>query len=73
MDSNFNYNRNIYGYLPINLMPDSLSIISLGAGAGLDVPVFPFMNVKLFGVGGYYLGIIDENNSGLYDFTIAGP
>jgi len=60
-----------YDYLPINLVKDSLSVISLGAGAGVDFPLLPFMSLKLYGAGGYYMGIIDKDSMGS-DFFVTG-
>ena len=60
-----------YDYLPINFTTDTMSVLSFGAGGGIKLSVLPFMDLKFYGLGGYYWGIIDADNSGS-DFFFTG-
>ena len=60
-----------YNNLPIILTTDTLSALTFEAGGGLNFPLLPFMGIKLYGTGGYYLGIIDADNMGT-DFLFTG-
>ena len=51
----------LLGHLDYNMFPtaaeETLSVISLGAGAGLTVPFLPWLGFKITGTGGYGLGL----------------
>ena len=58
----------IHGVLDYSFLPtvseETLKLLAVGAGAGLNLYLMPKMNIKLFGAGGYSLGMFKDVTSG---------
>jgi tetratricopeptide (TPR) repeat protein len=49
-----------YGNLPLKVST-SLAVLSAGAGAGLELGLFPWLSVRVRGSGGYYWGYLTDS------------
>jgi len=49
-----------YNYLPL-YTDTNLSLLAFGAGAGLDIPFTSWMNLRIFGKGGYFYGLLHDS------------
>ncbi|MBN2050881.1 MAG: tetratricopeptide repeat protein [Spirochaetales bacterium] len=64
------------GFLDYNLFPtlaeENLSIVSLGAGGGVILPLFPWLNLRIHAGGGYGLGLYQGIPGGSFFFKSTG-
>ena len=61
-----------YNYLPL-YTDTNLSLLAFGAGTGFDIPLMPWMNLRVFGRGGYFYGLLhDASEKGGNPFVSGG-